>query len=332
MLPMRKTPCVCALLCLWLAPAGLLAQPDPTGPSAQSLDSAGSPSRSIGSPTAGELQGGVALPAAGPGFMANPRRSAEARYGTIELIRTLMAAAAASHPGGDAEPLVVNDISLQHGGPIPHHGSHQNGRDVDLLFFLTDLKGRPRPAVGAPLRPDGTGVDYHDLAILEDDEPLRIDLPRTWHFIAALLEHGGDQVQRIFIVEHLRTLLLREARRQQAPKALRQRFADLACQPGTPHDDHMHVRFYCSVQDLQQGCLDKPPYYPFRRAQLARAGVQPAWAGQRTRAERRAAKARTVTPEQARKRAGELHPTVVAFLEARKAWQKKTTPPRRYCK
>jgi len=29
--------------------------------------------------------------------------------------------------------VTINDLSHEHGGPIPHHRSHQSGRDVDLL-------------------------------------------------------------------------------------------------------------------------------------------------------------------------------------------------------
>lgn len=289
-------------------------------------------STSRGGPMDGLLEGGVTLPSAGPGYIGNPRRSAESRYGTVELVQALVRAAADSQLGDEALPLVINDLSLSAGGPIPQHSSHQSGRDVDILFFLEDLSGKPVPSLGVPLSPDGTGVDFRDLADPRDDVAVRINLARTWRFIAALIARAGDDLQRIFIVEHLRSLLLAEAKRQHATADLQIRFAMLACQPGTPHDDHMHVRFHCSLDDLRAGCLDTPPVYPFRQQQLALAGLEPQLAPRTSAAQKKAAAGRTTTTEQARKAAGPMHADVVAFLDARKAWLKKRTPPRPYCK
>ena len=289
-------------------------------------------STSLGGPMNGELSGGVQLPEKGPGYLGNPKRRAEARYGTVELVQALVRAAATSDPGDDSPPLVINDLSLADGGPIRQHGSHQSGRDVDILFFVRDLQGNPRRSVGVPIAPDGRGVDFQDLSTPDDDVGVLIDTERTWRFIAALLEEGGDDVQRIFIVEHLRTMLLAEAQRQNAPKALQERFAMISCQPGSPHDDHMHVRFHCSTDDLSAGCRDTPPVYPFRKRQLAHAGRNPQLVGRISAGSRKAAATRTTTPQQARAAAGPMHADVVAFLDARNAWLKKTTPPRPYCK
>ena len=50
------------------------------------------------------------------------------------------AAPAAGVPGvGGAAPGAGGQWS--DGGPIPHHGSHRSGRDVDVLFYLLDREG-----------------------------------------------------------------------------------------------------------------------------------------------------------------------------------------------
>jgi penicillin-insensitive murein endopeptidase len=293
----------------------------------------GSASTSIGAPGDGHVRGAVRFPDSGPGFYHNPMRPDQARYGTVELVQTIVRAAAITERETPGSVLVVNDLGLIDGGPIAQHGSHQAGRDADILFFSLDAKGVPLPSVGVPIDPQGKGVDFKDLVDPKDDQPVQLDVKRTWRFVQALLETARDNLQRIFMVEHIRTMLLAEAARVHAPPAIIQRFADVTCQPSYPHDDHLHVRLYCTPEDMAAGCLDTPPTYPFRLAMLSALGLKPALADmQRTAAQRRARSKRTTTAEQARKRAGPMHADVIKFLEQRKAWFKQPHPGRPYCR
>jgi len=290
----------------------------------------GSASTSLGGPNDGSLRGGVPLPLTGPGFRFNPRRDRAARFGTVELVQALVRAASVvdRELGGE---VTINDLGYRSGGAIPHHGSHRAGRDVDVLFYLLDGDGDPHPGVGAPLDPDGRGTDYRDLADPDDDVPVRIDLRRTWRFLQALLEgtpDDGPALQRIFLVEHLRTLLLEEAARQRAPEAAVRRFADLTCQPSYPHDDHFHFRFYCSREDMGAGCEESPPIYPWRREALREHGLTPTI--NRPRADR--PQAPITTAAQARAAVGPMHPSVRRFLRRRRAWMTKPHPGRRWCR
>jgi penicillin-insensitive murein endopeptidase len=269
----------------------------------------------------------------GPGFLHNPKRPPDARYGTVELVQAIVRAAAVVEKELPGVPLVVNDLSLPQGGPIAQHGSHQSGRDADILFYVLDRHRKPLQSVGVPLDPDGKGFDFKELPVAHDDVPVQLDAQRTWRFVQALIETSGDALQRIFIVEHVRGLLLAQAERVRAPKAVRERFEAVTCQPGTPHDDHMHVRFFCSTGDIGRGCLDKPPIYPWQRDTLAALGLAPVL---ETVADRRARREevqeRTTTSAQAKKRAGPLHAKVRAFLARRAAWEKPPRPGRLYCK
>ena len=289
-----------------------------------------STSTSIGSPTNGRLKGGLPLPIAGEGFRHNDKRSRDARFGTVEVVRAIARAAqvvAQALPGGE---LVVNDLGLPHGGPISHHGSHQAGRDADILFYLLDDQDAPIASVGAPLDPSGVGFDYKDLADPGDDVRVHFDAARTWRFVQALLEDPDDEVQRIFVVEHLRRLLLAEAQRSHAPSELLLRFAELTCQPSYPHDDHLHVRWFCSAEDIAAGCEDAAPLYPWRVAQLRAAGTEPVLA-KLTRSEEPAP---VVTQREAERAvlAAAPHADVLAFLKRRKAWEKQPHPGRPYCR
>lgn len=291
-------------------------------------------STSLGGPAGGRIRGAVALPDSGPGFVHNTRRPYEARFGTIEMVQALMRAAAIVAREFEPSTLTINDLGLIEGGPIAQHGSHQAGRDVDVLFYLLDAKsGEPMPSVGAPIDPKGIGWDFKDLAIAADDQKVRIDAKRTWRFFQALLEVVGEQVQRVFIVEHLRTLLLAEAERVRAPAALRARFADLTCQPSAPHDDHAHIRFYCTPEDMAEGCLDSAPTYPWRAGALSALGLTPALAPVGRTPEQRAARAaRTTSAAEARAKAGPMHAKVKRFLAERESWLRQPRTGRTYCR
>lgn len=294
-----------------------------------------SASTSIGSPGAGEVRGAVALPDQGPGFRHNDRRPYEARFGTVELVQALIKSAAGF---ADDNALVINDLGLVNGGPIRQHGSHQSGRDVDVLFFSTDPKRQPVPSVGVPIDPKGRGIDFKDLAVRSDDVELRFDAKRTWRFMQSFLEVAGDSVQRIFIVEHVRTMLLAEAERVKAPKKIKERFELITCQPETPHDDHMHIRLFCSAEDIAAGCIDGSPMMPFRRQALKKLGVTPVlenYASRHERTRREGVDERTTSMEEARvkiEKSGPMHARVRRFLDEREVWAKKPETGRPYCK
>lgn len=289
----------------------------------------GAHSTSVGDPNDGTLQGGVPLPEASPGLRSNPRRpNADGFYGTVEMVQALVRAAAvvaAEHP--DSE-VTVNDLGFESGGPIPHHASHQSGRDVDVLFYLLDDEGRPRQGKGVPIDPRGVGWDFGDLEDASDDVRVRIDIPRTWRFLQALVEDPEAHLQRVFVVEHVRTMLMEHAERTRAPATARRLIGDATCQPGSPHDDHLHFRFFCTAEDISAGCEDTAPMYPWRRTELRAAGVTPVIA----RYVRPASRPNTTSPAEARAAAGPMHAAVRAFLDEREQWIRRPRPGRPYCR
>lgn len=295
----------------WLAVGEVAADEPPRG------------STSVGAPTGGHLEGGVAVPERGPGFERDPGRpNVDAVWGTDEMVGAVVRAAgtvARALPGGT---LRVSDIALPAGGRISHHHSHRSGRDADLPFYLTDLAGAPVSSREVVIEPDGTGVDFGVLLDPADDVPVRLDVARTWRLVQALVEDDTAGVQRLFVAEHVRTLLLAEAARVGAPRAAVERAGDVMCEPhSTPHDDHLHLRVFCTPEDLGRGCIDPAPVYPWRRRALAALGIVATRGAPTPRPERDPP---TVTPP--------AHARVVAMRARREARRHAPRAPRRWCR
>jgi penicillin-insensitive murein DD-endopeptidase len=288
---------------------------------------AGEYSTSIGSPNEGSLRGGVPLPLLGPGYRFTPRKKPERRHGTVELVAALVRAAIHVHDTMPGSTLTFGDIGMPEGGEIVGHGSHRAGRDADVMFYLLDSKDQPADGIAVPLDPQGEGTDYNDLAESADDVPLHLDVPRTWAFIAALVADEGVQIQQIFIVEHLRAMFIAHAKKVGTDAAIVQRFAEITCQPRFPHDDHMHVRVFCTAEDIAGGCTDVSPIYPWQRALLKAQGATPVAPAKPTKK-----KKKLTSVAEARAKAGPMHADVVAFLDRREAWAKPAHPGRKYCK
>ncbi len=263
--------------------------------------------------------------------MFNPRKDPSRRYGTWELVRAIMDASAVAdqtHPGNT---LVVGDLSLAAGGDINGHASHRSGRDVDVMFYLQNPDGTPFDAKAIPIEPDGTGVDYQDLTTADDDVHVRIDVTRTWAFLEALVSDDRNHIGRIFVVEHVRTMLLEEGARAGADKAVLERAGQLMCQPNFPHDDHMHIRLFCSPDDITAGCLETAPIFPWHKKHLKSAGVSAKLAGARTTPGPKLTSTKDAAQNK-RDEVGAFDPAVDGFLERRKAWAKKPKTGRKYCR
>ena len=302
-------------------------EPETPPTAAPVLDLEGFESTSLRNPNDGSLLGGVPLPLEASGLRFNPGRDPAARYGTVEVVRALLEASARVERELGGLPITINDLSLESGGPIPHHRSHQSGRDVDALFYQLGPDGQPIESVGAFFDPNGRGVDFRDLADPTDDVALTLDVTRTWLFLRALIEGQKAQLQNIYVAEHLRTLLLEHARADDAPPATIHRFEALTCQPSYPHDDHFHFRFFCTPDDIAQGCRDAQPVYPWQRQLLADAGVRPLPLAEK----RKQASSKIVTHAEARQSAGAMDAEVERWLDRRQEWIKKPHPGRRYC-
>lgn len=271
------------------------------------------------------------LPLRGEGFEFDPNKDPLHRYGTVELVQCIVRAARRVHEHFSQGVLTIGDLSRAQGGPLDGHASHQCGRDVDIRFPLLDAGNEPFPSKAIPIEPDGTGTDYRDLADGTDDVPVRLDTARLWAFVEALLAQPHARINRIYVVEHVRSILLDHARGVGADPTVVERFGHVTCQPRFPHDDHLHIRFFCTLDDIDAGCEDTLPIYPWHLRYLA--------SHERTfrpPTPRQGKRGKVTTLQEAARRArrdhGPFHPDVTAFLERRRKWARKPHPGRPFCR
>jgi len=229
---------------------------------ADPLDRVSTNGTSLGTVSEGRLLGGRQLPLVGPSFavLAAHRSRKGLHHGTEELVtlvRDVAVAVAQRFPGAE---LAVGNLSWKRGGDSPYSISHNSGRDVDLAFF--HQRGEPGhpyvPRNYLRLLPDGRAEG-------QPASGIRLDVPRTWALVEALLTHPTVQVQYLLIHESLRALLLEHAVASGVDPTLIHRAEQVLQRParGGPHDDHLHVRIFCAPDDLLDGCRETGPLWPW---------------------------------------------------------------------
>ena len=189
------------------------------------------------------------------------------RYGTEELVGMISRAGVAVKNKSHRSILGVADLSPKQGGATMWHRSHHSGRDVDLIFYHVDSRRKPmRPPEEFMVAFDGKGkpIEPEDPAKAEPDwAERRFDTERNWYLVEALLSDPEVRVQWMFVSDALRARLLKWARQHERPQWAIEYADKVMYQPGpkAPHDDHFHVRIYCSRADRAQGCVDTGPIW-----------------------------------------------------------------------
>ncbi len=232
------------------------------GPSSQAGPPAESSARdsvSIGTPMKGSLKRGQVLPKKGAGYrMLKTAQERRARFGILELVMAVKDAAHKVRRKHKGSILWVGDLSARKGGKIDHHGSHQSGRDVDLIFYMKDRQGK-QVSVDQFIPFDKNGFSV--------DPPMeyRFDAARNWDLVAALIESRHATIQWIFVATHLEKLMLAHAEAKGARASTRRKAKQILHQPGKKaHWDHFHVRVYCPAGD-KPSCKEVGPRWAWTR-------------------------------------------------------------------
>lgn len=208
------------------------------------------PAKSIGSPTHGQLVGGVHLPDE-PYLRVVPAYSGgDVRWGLDALVGMLERSARSVRKHHPDAVLSVGHLSKRGGGEIDHHASHESGRDADIAFYVKDDKGKQiLPSRFVAFTGDGKAPTMPGA---------HFDDARNWLLVVSLLSDPVARVSHLFVAAPLRARLLGYAERIGAPQNLRVRAAEVLMQPhgSLPHDDHFHVRIACPHG--MQGCVEQP--------------------------------------------------------------------------
>lgn len=262
---MRRTD-VCLSACLWSAVfvGSACAVATPEGVTV-----------SRGTSNRGYLSHAVEFPDEGPGFV-RARPGERTRYGTPRLIAAITRAAAAVQervPG--SEPLRVGDLSYQHGGRHPRHGSHRSGRDVDLIYYATDIEGHPVRGRGwVAYDRFGAGREPSD----RGGEITLFDVARNWELVRAFVLDEDAQVQWIFCSHGIKARLLEYAAAHEENTQAIFRASWVLHQPRgrNPHADHFHVRVSCGPEQRAMGCRDRGPAWPWLADAMLKNAASPA--------------------------------------------------------
>ena len=215
-------------------------------------------SQSRGDSSHGTLHNGVPLPLKTEAFRVLPITVKRGfYYGTTELIASLKQAAQkvrTLHPGS---VLQFGNLSRPGGGDIPQSRSHNSGRDADMAFFFRDQQKKDvQPRTLLHVLKDGK----------TKDGKLHFDVARNWDLIHELVSNPDIHIQWIFAANWLRTPMLQYAKANGVPLRTRIRMETVLKQPSdsAPHNDHFHLRIYCSEEDrLQNGCIDYGTRWPW---------------------------------------------------------------------
>ncbi len=214
-------------------------------------------SLSIGATSSGRLEHGRAI-VAGKAWSFMPHIPARGTTWGVDEMQGFLDRIGAGVSGcRKGAELRVGNISLVRGGFSPWHRSHQAGRDVDLAPMLVDRKGRSTPL------DDFVRIDRSGRA--RDGSGRKLDARCTLQLLVAIASETETPAQWVFLSRTIKALALREAAKAKVDAAIVERIEAMVKQPSdsAPHDDHLHVRLFCSEADRRYGCLDREPWRPW---------------------------------------------------------------------
>lgn len=216
---------------------------------------------SLGSTSCGIVCEGAELDDRGAAFMRG-RPGEPTRVGVPRLITALGNAAVTvrdAFPG--SEDLRIGDVGGPEGGHHERHASHRAGRDVDVLFYVEDASGRPLPSAGF------VAFSRFGFAVAPEGGLYFFDDARNWELVRTLLTDDTIEVQWIFCSRGVEARLLAHALEHEPDAEVLFRAPYVLQQPenARAHDDHFHVRVYCSAEERAEGCRDLGPRWPWLR-------------------------------------------------------------------
>ena len=178
----------------------------------------------------GSLSHSTALSMEGPGYihLFQDRDRHFGSEGLIQLIETSAQTFQAQEPS--SERLQIGDIAAENGGEISGHASHQNGLDIDLVYFRRDRREQSLKVLH--------GFD-ESFVTSEGGITPNFDTERNWTFLKILFQSG--RLNRIFVDPGIKRAFcaLNNPSDPDSVEMLRR------LRPYPNHADHWHVRLTC---------------------------------------------------------------------------------------
>lgn len=213
---------------------------------------------SQGTTSTGTLVRGVVVPMDGERLrVMRSHHERNRNFAARGLARALTDAADAVAKAYPDSVVYLGDISAEGGGDLDGHKSHNCGRDADVAFFVKNAEGE-RVNLSSFVDFDAEGICCKG--------KYRFDVERNWLFVKTLIEHEHE-AQYIFLYDPLKQLLISHAKSSGEPEALVEKAQSILRQPSDSarHDDHFHVRIFCTRRDVVEGCLNRGPRWPWAR-------------------------------------------------------------------
>ena len=186
----------------------------------------------IGFYTSGCIANSVPLPQADIGYQVI-RLSRKRFYGHPDLIEYIksLGQSVASYLTGT---LLIGDLSQEKGGPLPDdHNSHQNGLDVDILFWQN-------PVATKRILTWRERENIYPLSLLRDNNK-NLDYSKWNSIYGGMLKlaAASEKVDRIFVNPLIKRKLCTKYEGEDWLSKIR---------PWWGHDGHFHVRLSCPYE------------------------------------------------------------------------------------
>ena len=177
-------------------------------------------------------------------------------YGTPNLIKILVDTARTMEKKYPGTIMYLGNLGLKEGGDIPYSVSHNAGRDADIAFYLTDSNGNQ-------VHPNNMYKVGARMIAHSPEGELTFDVDKNTSLIETLLTHPKIHIQFIFAAKHISSAVQKELVRRGASEELLARFEN-SVQNQAAHNDHFHIRIYCSPEDICAGCMDKSTIHEYQ--------------------------------------------------------------------
>jgi len=211
---------------------------------------------SVGGTSNGEILNAVHLPAQGEHhYVLGDHEGRDTHWGGGVLVQAIEDASEWAERRYPGMRVGVGNLSVRSGGPLYWSRSHHSGRDADLAFrYLNET--------GEPVEAQGLYVVRSDLTVREP-AGWSVDVPRTWAIVEGLLVTHGDAIQWLFVSQPLKDAMLEHAAEIGVSPAVLAMASVVLHQPGDsrPHDDHLHLRVYCTANEATERCVNRPPFW-----------------------------------------------------------------------